>query len=125
MYLIFQLLGIGQLVSQLRWKLACQTVLGDTDRFVEPSQGILDFEVVALRAKDDPDRGILSLFTDIVVQQVQVEVDLAGVFWFEPAGFELSNATSARRRLLLKRRSMKYSLSLATMLYWLPMKAKP
>lgn len=87
--LLLDLLGTGELVGDLLWELFGEPVLGDADGFVDSPQGILDIDLVPVGAEDEADAGIFMGLSDGVVEEIEVEIHLAGVLGLEGADLQL------------------------------------
>ena len=68
-----ELLGGGQFAFQFSGQSRLHGVGGDADWIRFGAEGILDFHVVLLRAKDDADKGLVAGAARFVVEKVQIE----------------------------------------------------
>ena len=81
--------GGGEFAFEFDGQSGLQFVLGDADWVGLAFERVLDFDVAFFGAQDDTDRRAVVGTTLLVVEQVQVEVHLAGVLRLELANFEI------------------------------------
>ena len=78
-------------------------IFGDADRIGLGLQGKLDFNIVLLGAENDPDRGRVVRRALLLVEEVQVEVHLAGVLRLEGADLEVEGDEGLQEPVVEKR----------------------
>lgn len=83
-----QLCGARQFALQVLRQGWQQLVFGHTDRVGFALEGKLHFHIVFLGAEDDADRGIVVWRPLVGIEQIEVEVHLAGVLRLELADFQ-------------------------------------
>jgi len=84
-----ELFGRWQFSFQFTRQFRLQGVGGDADGVGFRAEGILDFHIVLFRAEDDADGGLVAGAALLVVEQVQIEIHLAGKLRLEGADFEV------------------------------------
>ena len=79
---------------------AGQFVFGNPDGLAHAAQRVLGEDVVAVLAEDQADRGRVGLVAELVIDNAQIEVHLAGVFGFELAFLEVDHDKAAQLQVV-------------------------
>src|SRR5262249_1884707 len=93
---LFEVLDGGELALEPLRERGCESELGDAHRFCGVAKRILDYDPVLRLAENHPDRRLITVAADQVVDRGEIEVQLACVLGPEGCRLELDHHEAAK-----------------------------